>query len=66
MQALIYMTAPCRRRAASCSAIPSPAPIRAAAALDERAALAEREGMRKAHPVTLDKSWPADVGDRAA
>jgi 3-oxoadipate enol-lactonase len=37
-----------------------------AGALEERAALVEREGMRTALPVTLDKSWPADVGDRAA
>jgi pimeloyl-ACP methyl ester carboxylesterase len=36
------------------------------AALEERAALAEREGMNKAIPVTLDKSWPAGVGDQAA
>jgi 3-oxoadipate enol-lactonase len=35
-------------------------------ALDERAAFTEREGMRAALPVTLDKSWPADIGDRAA
>jgi 3-oxoadipate enol-lactonase len=34
--------------------------------LDERAAFAEREGMRAALPVTLDRAWPADVGDRAA
>jgi 3-oxoadipate enol-lactonase len=37
-----------------------------AGALDERAALAEREGMRAALAVTLDKSWPPDIGDRAA
>ena len=36
------------------------------AALEERAALAEREGLRKAIPVTLAKSWPSEVGDRAA
>jgi 3-oxoadipate enol-lactonase len=36
------------------------------AALEERAGLAEREGLRKAIPATLDKSWPADIGDRAA
>ena len=28
--------------------------------------LAEREGLRKAIPTTLDKSWPPDIGDRAA
>jgi 3-oxoadipate enol-lactonase len=37
-----------------------------AGALDERAGLAEREGMRAALAVTLDKSYPADIGDRAA
>ncbi|MFL6805039.1 MAG: alpha/beta fold hydrolase [Xanthobacteraceae bacterium] len=37
-----------------------------AGALEERAALVEREGMRTALPVTLDKSWPSDIGDRAA
>jgi 3-oxoadipate enol-lactonase len=36
------------------------------AALEERAALAEREGLRKALAVTLDKSWPAEIGDRDA
>src|SRR5205823_9945575 len=34
------------------------------AALEERAGLAEREGMRTAIPVTLDKSWPANIGER--
>jgi 3-oxoadipate enol-lactonase len=37
-----------------------------ASALDERAAFTEREGMRAALPVTLDKSWPSDIGDLAA
>jgi 3-oxoadipate enol-lactonase len=37
-----------------------------AGVLDERAALAERDGMRAALPVTLDKSWPADIGPRGA
>ena len=37
-----------------------------AAALDDRAAFTEREGMRAALPVTLDKSYPADIGERAA
>jgi 3-oxoadipate enol-lactonase len=37
-----------------------------AGALEERAALVEREGMRTALPVTLDKSWPADIGERSA
>jgi 3-oxoadipate enol-lactonase len=35
-------------------------------ALEERAALAEREGMRPAIPVTLDKSWPGHLGDGSA
>src|SRR6266511_1420124 len=33
--------------------------------LDSRAGLAEREGMRAALSVTLDKSWPAEIGERA-
>jgi 3-oxoadipate enol-lactonase len=37
-----------------------------AAALDDRATFTEREGMRAALPVTLDKSYPADIGERAA
>ena len=37
-----------------------------ASALDERADFAAREGMRAALGVTLDKSWPSDIGDRAA
>jgi 3-oxoadipate enol-lactonase len=37
-----------------------------AGVLDERAGLAEREGMRAALSVTLDKSYPADLGDRTA
>jgi len=37
-----------------------------ASALDERADFAAREGMRAALGVTLDKSWPPDIGDRAA
>ena len=36
-----------------------------AGALNDRAGLAEREGMRAALSVTLDKSWPAEIGDRA-
>jgi 3-oxoadipate enol-lactonase len=35
-----------------------------AGALDDRAGLAEREGMRAALSVTLDKSYPAEIGDR--
>jgi 3-oxoadipate enol-lactonase len=37
-----------------------------AGALTERAALAERDGMRAALAVTLDKSWPPDFAERAA
>jgi 3-oxoadipate enol-lactonase len=37
-----------------------------AGVLDERASLTERDGMRAALSVTLDKSYPADLGDRAA
>jgi len=37
-----------------------------AAQLDERAALAERDGMRASLPATLDKSYPPTLGDRAA
>ena len=37
-----------------------------AGALDERAAFAEREGMRAALSITLDKSWPPEIGERAA
>jgi 3-oxoadipate enol-lactonase len=34
--------------------------------LDERADKAERAGMRAVIPVTLDKSWPPEIGERAA
>ena len=37
-----------------------------ASALDERADFTAREGMRAALGVTLDKSWPSDIGDPAA
>jgi 3-oxoadipate enol-lactonase len=67
MQALIYMTHHADRIASFvfCNPFTGADPSRVAA-LEERAALAEREGMRKAIPVTLDKSWPAGVGDHAA
>jgi 3-oxoadipate enol-lactonase len=67
MQALIYMKRHPEHVASFvfCNPFTGADPSRIAA-LDERAALAEREGMRAAIPVTLDKSWPADVGDRAA
>jgi len=67
MQALIYMT----RHPGSiasfvfCNPFTGADPSRLSA-LDERASLAEREGMRAAVPVTLDKSWPPQHGDRAA
>jgi 3-oxoadipate enol-lactonase len=66
MQALIYMTRHGERVAsfAFCNPFTGADPSRVAA-LEERAALAEREGLRKAIPVTLDKSWPSDIGDRA-
>src|SRR5438445_2835837 len=67
MQALIYMTRHPERIASFvfCNPFTGADPNRVAA-LEERAALAEREGLRKALAVTLDKSWPADIGDRAA
>jgi 3-oxoadipate enol-lactonase len=37
-----------------------------AAALDERAAFAMREGMRASLPTTLDISYPPTLGERAA
>jgi len=37
-----------------------------AGALEQRADLAAREGMRAALSVTLDKSWPSDIGPREA
>jgi 3-oxoadipate enol-lactonase len=67
MQALIYMTRHPERIASFvfCNPFTGADPTRVAA-LEERAGLAEREGMRTAIPVTLDKSWPADLGERAA
>ena len=67
MQALIYMTRHPERIASFvfCNPFTGADPSRVAA-LEERAALAEREGLRKALAVTLDKSWPADIGDRDA
>jgi len=66
-QALVFM----RRRPQAiasfvfCNPLTGIDPSRAGA-LEERAALVEREGMRTALPVTLDKSWPADIGERSA
>jgi 3-oxoadipate enol-lactonase len=67
MQALIYMTRHPERIASFvfCNPFTGADPSRVAA-LEERAGLAEREGMRKAIAVTLDKSWPADIGERTA
>jgi 3-oxoadipate enol-lactonase len=67
MQALLYMTRHPDRIASFvfCNPFTGADPSRVAA-LEERAALAEREGLRKAIAVTLDKSWPPDIGDRAA
>jgi 3-oxoadipate enol-lactonase len=67
MQALIYMTRHPERIASFVFCNPfTGADASRVAALEERAGLAEREGMRKAVAVTLDKSWPADIGERAA
>lgn len=67
MQALIYMTRHPRNVASFvfCNPFTGADPSRLAA-LDERAAVAEREGMRVAIPVTLDKSWPPEHGDPSA
>jgi 3-oxoadipate enol-lactonase len=48
-----------------CNPAPGVDPSRAAA-LDERAAFAMREGMRASLPTTLDISYPATLGERAA
>ena len=67
MQALLYMTKYPDRIASFtfCNPFTGADPSRVAA-LQERAGLAEREGLRKAIPATLDNSWPSDIGDRAA
>src|SRR5437660_10393718 len=67
MQVLLYMSDHPEHIASfvSCNPFTGADPSRVAA-LEERAALAEREGLRKAIPVTLAKSWPSEVGDRAA
>jgi 3-oxoadipate enol-lactonase len=48
-----------------CNPAPGVDPARAGA-LVERAELAERDGMRGVMSITLDKSYPPDLGDRAA
>ena len=67
MQALLYMTRHPERVASFvfCNPFTGADPSRIAA-LEERAALAERDGLRKAIPATLDKSWPSEIGGRAA
>jgi Predicted hydrolases or acyltransferases (alpha/beta hydrolase superfamily) len=67
MQALIYMTKHPDRVASFvfCNPFTGADPSRVAA-LEQRAGLAEREGLRKAIPTTLDNSWPPDIGDPAA
>jgi 3-oxoadipate enol-lactonase len=67
MQALIYMTRYPDRIASFtfCNPFTGADPSRVAT-LNERAGLAEREGLRAAIPTTLDNSWPADIGDPAA
>jgi 3-oxoadipate enol-lactonase len=67
MQALIYMTRYPDRIAGFvfCNPFTGADPSRVAA-LQARAALAEREGMRAVIASTLDHSWPADIGDGAA
>ena len=67
MQALIYMTRHPDRVASFVFCNPfTGADESRLAALDERASLAEREGMRAAIGVTLDKSWPPDIGENSA
>jgi 3-oxoadipate enol-lactonase len=67
MQALLYMARHPDRIASFtfCNPFTGADPSRVAA-LNERAALAEREGLRKALSTTLDNSWPSDIGDHAA
>jgi 3-oxoadipate enol-lactonase len=67
MQALLYMQKYPDRIGSFvfCNPFTGADPARVAA-LKERAGLAEREGMRKAIPSTLDNSWPSDIGDREA
>src|SRR5262249_57627327 len=48
-----------------CNPAPGVDPARAGA-LVERAELAERDGMRGVMSITLDKSYPPDLGDKAA
>ncbi len=67
MQALLYMTKYPDRIASFtfCNPFTGADPSRVAM-LQERAGLAEREGLRAAIPATLDNSWPSNIGDPAA
>lgn len=67
MQALIYMTRYPDRIGSFvfCNPFTGADPSRVAA-LNERAERAEREGLRAVIPMTLDNSWPPDIGDPAA
>jgi 3-oxoadipate enol-lactonase len=66
MQTLLYMTTHPDRIGSFtfCNPFTGASPNRVAA-LQERAGLAEREGLRAAIPTTLDNSWPPDIGDAA-
>jgi 3-oxoadipate enol-lactonase len=65
MQALLHMTRhpDCIASFVFCNPFTGADPSRVAA-LDERARLTEREGMRAAIAVTLDKSWPPQHTDQ--
>ncbi|HEY1360623.1 MAG TPA: alpha/beta hydrolase [Xanthobacteraceae bacterium] len=67
MQALIYMSRHPERIGSFvlCNPFTGADPSRVAA-LKERAALAEREGLRAALPATLANSWPAEIGPAGA
>jgi 3-oxoadipate enol-lactonase len=66
MQALIYMTRNPDRIGSMVFCNPfTGADASRIAMLDERADKAERAGMRAVIPVTLDKSWPPEIGERA-
>jgi 3-oxoadipate enol-lactonase len=67
MQALIYMTRQPDRIASFvfCNPFTGADPSRVAA-LEERTGRAEREGLRKVIPITLDRSWPPEIGPAAA
>jgi len=67
MHALIYMTRHPDEIASFvfCNPFTGADPSRLGA-LNERASLAENEGMRAAIPATLDKSWPSQHGEPSA